>query len=75
MHPGRTPGLPSIECLEEALRACRAALLLVNHDTRFLEALTRTRWRVEAGTEDGSRDSYLVIETGTATNNLPDDPR
>ncbi len=38
--------LPSIECLEEALRGCRAALLLVSHDQRFLSALTRRSWDI-----------------------------
>jgi ATPase subunit of ABC transporter with duplicated ATPase domains len=45
--------LPSIECLEEALKDCPCGLLLVSHDVRFLERLTRTRWRVRAG--DGRR--------------------
>jgi ATPase subunit of ABC transporter with duplicated ATPase domains len=34
--------LPSIECLEAALEACPSALLLVSHDLRFLQRLTRT---------------------------------
>jgi ATPase subunit of ABC transporter with duplicated ATPase domains len=38
------PTLPAIECLEDALEGCRAALLLVSHDRRFLERLTRVRW-------------------------------
>ncbi len=36
--------LPAIECLEEALGGCRAALLLVSHDRSFLERLTGVRW-------------------------------
>ena len=40
--------LPSIECLERALSACRCALLLVSHDAPFLERLTTTRWDLEA---------------------------
>lgn len=39
--------LPSIECLESALRAFPGALLLASHDVRFLSALTGTQWRVE----------------------------
>lgn len=31
--------LPSIECLEEALKDCPCGLLLVSHDVRFLERL------------------------------------
>ncbi len=36
--------LPAIECLEDALEGCGAALLLVSHDRRFLERLTSGRW-------------------------------
>ena len=36
--------LPSIECLEDALDGCPCGLLLVSHDLRFLNRLTRTRW-------------------------------
>lgn len=39
--------LPSIECLEEALADCPCGLLLASHDQRFLERLTRIRWRIE----------------------------
>ncbi len=38
--------LPSIECLERALRDCPCGLLLVSHDERFLGALTRSRWHL-----------------------------
>lgn len=38
--------LPSIECVETALGDCPAALLLVSHDLRFLNALTTTRWEI-----------------------------
>lgn len=42
--------LPSIECLESALAAYPAALLLVSHDERFLSRLVHTRWElVESG--------------------------
>ena len=36
--------LPSIECLERALKGAPCALLLVSHDERFLAALTSVRW-------------------------------
>lgn len=37
--------LPAIEWLEEELRHCRSALVLISHDRRFLENLTRkTVW-------------------------------
>ena len=45
--------LPSIECLEGALSDVECALLLVSHDQRFLESLTRQRWRIMFG-EGGS---------------------
>lgn len=38
--------LPSIECLENALGDCPCGLLLVSHDRRFLDRLTRTRWHI-----------------------------
>ena len=44
--------LPSIECLEAALADCQAALLLVSHDLRFLEALARTFWAIEPDGDD-----------------------
>jgi ATPase subunit of ABC transporter with duplicated ATPase domains len=42
--------LPSITCLEEALEAYGGALLLVSHDGRFLDRLTRRRWVLETVT-------------------------
>lgn len=41
--------LPAIECLEEALSGCPAAMLVVSHDRPFLERLTRIEWRLEEG--------------------------
>ena len=38
--------LPSIECLEQALSQLRCALVLVSHDRRFLEQLTKTTWEL-----------------------------
>ena len=38
--------LPSIECLEDALRDCPCGLLLVSHDQRFLDSLTDKRWHI-----------------------------
>jgi macrolide transport system ATP-binding/permease protein len=38
--------LPSIECLEDALGQCEAALLLVSHDLRFLDRLAPLRWEI-----------------------------
>ena len=38
--------LPSIECMEQALSQVRCALLLVSHDRRFLEQVTKTTWQL-----------------------------
>jgi ATPase subunit of ABC transporter with duplicated ATPase domains len=38
--------LPSIECLESALRQTTCALVLVSHDRRFLEALATLEWSI-----------------------------
>lgn len=40
--------LPSIECLERAPAGCPCGLLLVSHDRRFLEQLTKIEWRIES---------------------------
>lgn len=40
--------LPSIECMEAALGECPCAILLVSHDERFLDGLTRARWQIIA---------------------------
>ncbi len=40
--------LPSIECLETALRSAAGALLLVSHDERFLSALCQVRWSIDS---------------------------
>lgn len=38
--------LPSITCLEEALRECPCGYLLVSHDERFLKALGEIEWKM-----------------------------
>jgi ATPase subunit of ABC transporter with duplicated ATPase domains len=50
--------LPSIECLEEALCQCEAALLLVSHDLRFLDRLAPIRWDV---LEQDTADTVLRV--------------
>ena len=51
-EPTNHMDLPSVECLEEALRYCDCGLLLVSHDETFLARTTQIRWRfVQAGTE------------------------
>lgn len=44
--------LPSIECLEQALRDCPCALVLISHDQRFFEKLTLRRWHIEENAEN-----------------------
>jgi macrolide transport system ATP-binding/permease protein len=41
--------LPSVVCLEDALEGFEAALVMVSHDQRFLDALTNRRWSIEPG--------------------------
>ncbi len=43
--------LPAIELLEEALAGTECALLLVSHDSRFIERLTSTCWSFMPDTE------------------------
>jgi len=47
-EPTNHMDLPSIEALEAALADCPCSLLLVSHDRRFLQALTRTTWHIAA---------------------------
>lgn len=63
-EPTNHMDLPSIECLEAALAECPCALLLVSHDQRFLERLTRRRWHVAAGDDEASTFRLTVREKG-----------
>jgi ATPase subunit of ABC transporter with duplicated ATPase domains len=45
-EPTNHMDISSIECLEEALTDCPCSLLLVSHDRRFLQKLTRAEWRI-----------------------------
>ena len=51
-EPTNHMDLPSIECVEAALREYVGGLLLVSHDVRFLEALTTLRWRAAPDPEE-----------------------
>lgn len=53
-EPTNHMDLPSIECLENALAECECALLLVSHDRRFMEKLTKKRWRIDVDDSDGT---------------------
>lgn len=51
--------LPSIECLEDALRDCPCGLLLVSHDRRFLDNLTRTTWHISR--DKSTKDTFTLV--------------
>ena len=53
--------LPSIECLTETLAETSCGLFLVSHDLRFLDDVTRARWRIQPETGRGER--AFVLET------------
>jgi ATPase subunit of ABC transporter with duplicated ATPase domains len=53
--------LPSIVCMENALDQCVAGLLLVSHDQRFLQRLTRTTWQIEPDPQNPNSVSLLHI--------------
>jgi len=57
-EPTNHMDLPSIEALEAALVDCPCSLLLVSHDLRFLQKLTRITWRIAA--ETGPADSFIL---------------
>jgi ATPase subunit of ABC transporter with duplicated ATPase domains len=45
-EPTNHMDLPSMQCLEDALRDCPCGLLLVSHDMQFLNGLTNKRWEI-----------------------------
>ncbi len=53
-EPTNHMDLPSIECLESALRQTACALVLVSHDRRFLEALATLEWSIAPVAAGGS---------------------
>lgn len=60
-EPTNHMDLPSIECLEDALSNCPAALLLVSHDLRFLKALTTSYWEILGSPDEQTHQ--LVIRS------------
>ena len=52
-EPTNHMDLPSIEALETALADCPCALLLVSHDRRLLQTLTRTTWHIACDSNQG----------------------
>jgi ATPase subunit of ABC transporter with duplicated ATPase domains len=47
-EPTNHMDLPSITCLEKALKDCPCAILLASHDRVFLSAITQIRWDIAA---------------------------
>lgn len=68
-EPTNHMDLPSIHCLEAALRDCPCGLLLVSHDMRFLQVLTKKRWVIapcaagDARVDGPQRACFEVRET------------
>ena len=58
-EPTNHMDLPSIECVESALRDCACGLLLVSHDERFLRELTTVRWEISP--DDPHKDSNCQL--------------
>lgn len=54
-EPTNHMDLPSIECLEEALKDCPCSLLLVSHDRYFLSKLTSREWNITPDTNSQGR--------------------
>ena len=59
--------LPSIECLESALADCRCGLLLVSHDMRSLQELTRLRWEISPDAGEASDATMRLHVTESAS--------
>ena len=57
-EPTNHMDLPSIECLEQALKDCPCSLLLVSHDRYFLSRLTSKEWNI---TPDISSSGKYVL--------------
>ena len=57
-EPTNHMDLPSIECLEQALKDCPCGLLLVSHDKYFLNKLTSKKWNIMPDTS--SRGRYVL---------------
>jgi macrolide transport system ATP-binding/permease protein len=57
-EPTNHMDLPSIEALETALADCPCSLLLVSHDQRFLQKLTRSTWHITA--DPDAPDSFTL---------------
>jgi len=54
-EPTNHMDLPSIECLEQALKDCPCSLLLVSHDSYFLSKLTNREWNITSDTSSNGK--------------------
>jgi ATPase subunit of ABC transporter with duplicated ATPase domains len=61
-EPTNHMDLPSIQCLEEALAPCPCGLLLVSHDERFLNRLTRIRWEISRSRGNHAEPAFTQAE-------------
>ncbi|HJP33584.1 MAG TPA: ATP-binding cassette domain-containing protein [Candidatus Latescibacteria bacterium] len=59
-EPTNHMDLPSIECLEQALKDCPCGLLLVSHDESFLQNLATTRWEL-SWVDGAGGDAELAV--------------
>ena len=66
--------LPAVECLEEALEGCTAALLMVSHDVRFLDRLATRRWIIEPSGNDLRAFSLRQAQVEHAGSRNPEPP-
>jgi len=60
-EPTNHMDLPSIEAVETALSDCPCALLLVSHDTRFLQRLTQTTWHISPDPETTNSFTLHIV--------------
>lgn len=60
-EPTNHMDLPSVMCLENALKEFNGALVLVSHDRVFLDKVTNVRWRIE------NREGKRTLKIGRTT--------
>ena len=60
-EPTNHMDLVSIECLEEALKNVKCALLLVSHDKRFLESLTDINWNIKKNSNEFKLERNFLL--------------
>ncbi len=58
-EPTNHMDLPSIKCVEDALREFNGSLLLVSHDMVFLNNIVNTQWEIESAGESNNKLSVI----------------